>query len=233
MSDFDRYSATYDDVLNAGLSVTGEDKEYFAAARVRWTARQLESLAAATYTVLDFGCGTGGTVPLLARELGARRVVGVDVSRASIDSARRAYGSDRLQFALTEELPSADRFDVIYVNGVLHHVAASNQSSMLSTIAGSLHPGGVLALWENNPYNPGTRWVMKRLPFDRDAVMLKPSRTRRLVAEAGLRVLSTQYAFFFPRMLSMLRPVESHLRSVPLGGQYLVLAERPRLKASA
>ena len=87
-------------------------------------------------------------------------------------------------------------------------------------------PGGLLALWENNPFNPGTRWVMKRLPFDRDAVLLAPSETSWLLRSSGFDVIEIRHHFFFPRALAMLRPVERVLRRVPLGGQYVVLAQR-------
>ena len=226
-SQFDQYSSNYDDVLNEGLRVTGEDKDYFAISRVRWTARQLEALGASTLTVLDFGCGTGATVPILARELHAAQVTGVDDSQASIEQARRSVSSSAIGFALTSEFTARDAFDVVYVNGVFHHVPASEQPRALASIHSALRPGGVLALWENNPYNPGTRWVMRRLPFDRDAVMLRPSLMRRLVEQAGLTVLATDYCFFFPRPLARLRPLEPALRSVPFGGQYVVFARRP------
>jgi SAM-dependent methyltransferase len=226
---FDRYSTNYDDVLNAGLRVTGDDKDYFAAARVRWTARQLAALGAAARTVLDFGCGTGATAPILARELRAARVIGVDESRASIDEARRLHASDVCSFVHAAQSIEDATCDVAYVNGVLHHVASLDQPRVLATIRAALRPGGMLALWENNPANPGTRWVMRRLPFDRDAVMLWPSRTRRLVERASFSVVAIDYCFFFPRPLAALRVLEPSLRSVPLGGQYVVFARRPDL----
>ena len=94
-------------------------------------------------------------------------------------------------------------------------------------IAGSLRPGGFAALWENNPWNPGTRWVMRRIPFDRDAQMLFPSALRRLARAAGLQVLHTRFAFIFPRMLSLLRPLERLLSPLPLGGQYVAWCRKP------
>ncbi len=47
-SQFNQSSSNYDDVLNEGLRVTGEDKDYFATARVRWTARRLAEFGTAT-----------------------------------------------------------------------------------------------------------------------------------------------------------------------------------------
>ncbi len=135
-------------------------------------------------------------------------MTGVDDSQASIEEARRSTSSSAINFALASEFAARDAFDVVYVNGVFHHVPATEQPGALAAMVSALRPGGVLALWENNPYNPGTRWVMRRLPFDRDAVMLRPSLTRRLVEEAGLTVLATDYCFFFPRPLASIRPLE-------------------------
>jgi hypothetical protein len=90
-----------------------------------------------------------------------------------------------------------------------------------------LRPGGFFALWENNPWNPGTRWIMRRIPFDRDAIPLPPPEARRLVSSAGFAVLGTRYCFYFPRALRALRPLERLGHGVPLGAQYCVLARKP------
>ena len=34
----------------------------------------------------------------------------------------------------------------------------------------SLRPGGYFSLWENKPWNPGTRFAMHRCAFDQDGV---------------------------------------------------------------
>jgi hypothetical protein len=68
---------------------------------------------------------------------------------------------------------------------------------------------------------------MSRIPFDRDAICLSPIEARRRLRAAGFQVLQTRYLFFFPRKLSLLRPVERHLARLQLGAQYVVLARRP------
>ena len=90
-----------------------------------------------------------------------------------------------------------------------------------------LRPGGLFALWENNPWNPGTRYVMSRIPFDRDAVPLAPPEARRLVRACGFEVLRTDFLFLFPRALRLMRPLEARLSRLPLGAQYQVLCRRP------
>ena len=56
---FDAYAADYDEALNRGLSLSGESKQYFARARIQWTASRLADIGHHTLRVLDYGCGTG------------------------------------------------------------------------------------------------------------------------------------------------------------------------------
>jgi hypothetical protein len=91
----------------------------------------------------------------------------------------------------------------------------------------SLRPGGLFAFFENNPWNPGTRYTMSRNPFDSDAVMLSPPEARGLLKSGGFETLRTETLFYFPRALGFLRPLEPALARLPLGGQYLVLCRKP------
>jgi hypothetical protein len=69
---------------------------------------------------------------------------------------------------------------------------------------------------------------MRRVAFDRDAILLSPPAARRLLRLAGFEVLRTDHLFIFPRALSALRPLERLVSRLPLGGQYEVLARRAR-----
>jgi SAM-dependent methyltransferase len=225
-SQFDAYAADYDAALNRGLSLSGESKEYFATERVKWVGQCLAGLRARPARVLDFGCGTGGTCPVLLRLLGADRVVGVDASRDSLSEAQRVHTDSRLQFAKIDELGSSGPFDLAYCNGVFHHVQPSERLAVLAGIRRSLVDGGYFAFWENNPWNPGTRLVMSRIPFDRDAKLISPPLARRLLGQAGFGVLRTDFLFFFPRLLAALRPLEAAISRIPAGAQYLVLCQK-------
>jgi trans-aconitate methyltransferase len=208
------------------LSLSGESKEYFATERVKWVSRCLTDLGSRPSRVLDFGCGTGGTCPELLRQLGADRVVGVDASIDSLSAARRVHADSRLEFRKIEELGSSVPFDLVYCNGVFHHVQPSERPTVLAGIRRSLVDGGYFAFWENNPWNPGTRLVMSRIPFDRDARLISPPHARNLLARAGFHVLRTDFLFFFPRLLAALRPLEITLAHIPAGAQYLVLCQK-------
>jgi SAM-dependent methyltransferase len=224
---FDQYASTYDAVLAKGISVSGEDKNYFARRRIEWLRGRLNPIDLPLAAAMEFGCGTGSNVPFLIELLGAGSVLGVDVSTKSLEFARKAFGSGRAQFLqLSEYEPSCD-MDLAFCNGVFHHIAATERSTWLSYIFRSLRPGGVFALWENNPWNPGTRYVMRRIAFDRDAKVLSPPETRRLMKAAGFQIVRTDFLFIFPRPLAWFRTFEPHLAWWPLGAQYQILARKP------
>ena len=225
-SGFDDYAGNYDSALNEGLSLSGESKEYFAHERVRWLAARLSDLGVQPSHVLDYGCGTGGTSLELLEQLNPRMVVGVDASHASLDVARQVHAAPRLQFKTTSELEPSGQFELAYCNGVFHHVEPGQRLAAAGYVHRSLSTGGYFSFWENNPWNPGTRLVMRRIPFDRDAKLLSPRQARDLLTRAGFEVLRTDFLFLFPRALSALRPLEARLARIPAGAQYMVLCRK-------
>jgi trans-aconitate methyltransferase len=223
---FDTYAGAYDEALDRGLSLSGESKEHFARRRIEWLASRLLQCGHQASQVLDYGCGTGDSTPLLAQRLSAASVTGVDLSEESIVLARRRHGGTKAEFSTIRELTPAARFDVAYCNGVFHHIEPDDRPAALAYIRRSLACGGYFAFWENNPWNPGTQLVMRRIPFDRDAKRISASRARRLLEAAGFDIIVTDFLFLFPRLLALLRPIETKLTRVPAGAQYLVLCRK-------
>jgi len=127
---------------------------------------------------------------------------------------------------LKNHQPAAD-FDLAFCNGVFHHIPLSERADAVNHVLRSLKPGGIFALWENNPWNPGTRYVMSKIPFDRDAITLAPPNARKLLHDGGFEILQTDFQFFFPRPLCWFRGLEPLLAKIPLGAQYQVLARKP------
>ncbi|MGZ4789283.1 MAG: class I SAM-dependent methyltransferase [Terriglobales bacterium] len=224
--EFDRYARTYDRDLANALSVTGESKDYYAQARVDWLAMCLVQLNIRVERVLDFGCGIGSNSPILSRALHPNIVLGVDISKESIEEAEADYGSETLRFMQLEEFRPDGSYDLAFANGVFHHIEPKERAAALTTIREALRPRGFFALWENNPWNPGTKYVMSRCVFDKGAITISISAARKMLREAGFEVLRTDSLFYFPRSLRLLRPLEKCLRGLPLGGQYLVLARK-------
>ena len=226
-AEFDDFAADYDAQLNKGLSLTGESKEFFAEGRMRWVRRRLTALGFDPRSALDFGCGTGSSTPYFFDLLDVERVIGVDPSADSLGIARATHADRPAEFVEPDGFTAAGAIDLAFCNGVFHHIPVADRPAALHLVFDALRPGGLFAFWENNAWNPATRYLMSRVPFDRDAILLFPHGARRLLREAGFDVLGTDYLFIFPGPLAPLRPLEPWLCKLPLGGQYLLLGRKP------
>lgn len=232
-STFDSAAIAYEQQLQLGLSLSGEAAEYFVQGRLAMFASMLaEFNVAAPSSILDFGCGVGNAAKPILENYPSATLTGLDCSSESLAVAERKHASlpsiaDRVRWVNSNSELEPMSFDAAYTSGVFHHIDPSQRQAELSKIYDALRPGAIFALFENNPWNPGTRWVMSRIPFDRDAICLSPIETRRRLADAGFKILTTRYLFFFPRLLSWMRKCEGSLSRFALGAQYVVLAQRP------
>jgi SAM-dependent methyltransferase len=226
--DFDMHADSYDMDLSKALFVTGEDKDYFARGRIQWLSRYFQKHEHRPVRVMDYGCGTGSATPYLFDLPGVEELIGIDVSSKSLDVANRKYGSSRVLFLLFNQYKPGEEIDLVFSNGAFHHIPLNERASALDYIFRALRPGGLFAFWENNPWNPGTRYVMNRCPFDEDAVPISSWETHRLLTNTGFEIITTDYLFIFPKMFSWLRGIEPFVARLPLGGQYQVLCRKPR-----
>jgi SAM-dependent methyltransferase len=223
---FDAHSHDYEQMLDRGLSVSGENARYFARERVRWLGRCLAQLGERPASVLDFGCGRGSSIPLFLEVLGASQVTGIDASAGLLAAARADSPLGRIRFVERDRFEPDGTVDLVFCNGVFHHVPVGQRAEEVRLLFRALRPGGLLALWENNPWNPAAHYVMRRIPFDRGAAMLSPRAARRMVRDHGFRVLRSDHLFIFPRLLKWLRPLERLVSRVPLGAQYQILCRK-------
>jgi len=223
---FDDYAQHYDDALNRGLAATGEAKDYFARGRIRWISRCLQELSEQPKLLMDFGCGDGSTSEFLLAVNQECSVIGVDTSEKSLELATRNFGSQRASFQSIAHYEPKGELDLAYCSGVFHHIPVAERASAVEYVFRSLRPGGLFSFWENNPWNPGTRYVMSRIEFDRDAITLLPPQAGSLLQGGGFTILRRDSLFYFPKSLKWLRWIEPHLIRLPLGGQYHVLCRK-------
>lgn len=229
---FDHFASSYETALQAGLSLSGESSDYFADLRVRCLRQRLEKLKTPIHRLLDFGCGVGATTKFFLDQFQLEEMVGIDPSSASIEIAKKneadRNSDEHCQVKyqnLAEFLPD-EQFDMVYCNGVFHHIDLLDRYNAMMMIYQSLRPGGIFAFWENNPYSLPARYVMSRISFDADAVMVWPLTARQMMRNVGFRVLLTDYRFVFPRLIRWMRWSENLICKLPLGAQYLVLCTK-------
>lgn len=221
--DFDDYSDRYDELLHESTKLYAEDSEYFAKYKVE---RVREATTQSVRRILEYGCGTGRNIAHLSAAFPKAEVVGSDVSAESLKIAAR--DNPEARFLLEDDASEMGSFDLIFVASVFHHIPPTERPGVMQKLATRLVPGGMIHVFEHNPFNPVTRRIVDNCPFDADAVLLKPAELRGLFKSAGVELQRQTYCLFVPPRLSWFLPLEKVLGWLPLGGQYWVSAGRSR-----
>ncbi|MBL8743502.1 MAG: class I SAM-dependent methyltransferase [Myxococcales bacterium] len=162
-------------------------KDHDVSQNIDALLRHIES--APPLDILDLGCGPGRD--LLAFKALGHRVVGLDGSaafvkmataRANPDAPRRVdvevWHQDFLKLALP---PS--RFDGLFANASLFHVATQELPRVLRDLHGTLKPSGVL--FSSNPRGPD----VEGMQGDRYGAYLTLPTWRAYLTEAGFEEL--------------------------------------------
>nr|WP_254940352.1 methyltransferase domain-containing protein [Cyanobium sp. Morenito 9A2] len=143
-------------------------KEDFVHALVRWSG--LDRLPAGS-TLLDVGCGIGGSARILARDYGFQ-VLGISISSGQIERARALTPPGlscrfACMDALALDLPSAS-FDAVWSVEAGPHMA--DKQRYADELLRMVRPGGRLAVadWnrrdpERQPTTALERWVLRQL----------------------------------------------------------------------
>lgn len=114
----------------------------------RATKRRLRALLARVpqARVLDAGCGTGE----FAHLFDPARYLGVDVHPGYVTFARRLNPRHRFECAdLVRWGGAGEPFDLVLVNGVLHHLDDDTARALLGSVLAQARPGATLAVIED------------------------------------------------------------------------------------
>ncbi len=89
-AEFDEFARKYETTMERPCAVSGESPDFYAVERMRWCRRRLRHWLPAD-TVLDFGCGIGGSTRYFFDILGCKSVIAVDPSVESLQVAKERY----------------------------------------------------------------------------------------------------------------------------------------------
>lgn len=143
-------------------------------------ARLLDEQLPLGARILDAGCGTG-QLSLFLSILG-RRVVGIDLSHASLSKGQRfkqrfGLGARFAQMDLFRPALREEAFDYVFTNGVLHHTA--DAPGGFRSLLRLLKPGGIVVVGLYNTYG--------RLPLRLRKLVFRLTGNRALWLDGILR----------------------------------------------
>jgi ubiquinone/menaquinone biosynthesis C-methylase UbiE len=223
--DFDGFADNYRQIHNEGIKISGAESDYFSEQKIEEVRRNEEGNSP---QILDLGCGDGNSAAFFRKHFDKCTYFGLDTSKASV-SVANGRRSEAASFVHYDGLnvPFADNtFDIVFIACVLHHVEPQQHENILSDVKRVLKPGGRLYIFEHNPFNPVTRRIVNKCPFDEDAILLTSNLTRSILQKVSFRKVEIAYTIFFPRhrIFQSLLPIERFLTWLPLGGQYYARA---------
>jgi SAM-dependent methyltransferase len=227
VAEFDKFAEEYLATHTSNLAVTGESPDYFARYKIVEIARRLRSLGVAPKRVLDFGCGIGNSAPHLREAFPQAQITGVDVSEKSLAVARARFGgaAEFVAYDPNSAPPGpSEGYDLIFSACVFHHIEAAEHEAIFRRLHERLAPSGVMTIFEHNPVNPVSRYIVATCPFDENAVLIPAGELARRQKQAGFSRVAVTYTGFFPGPLKALRPLEPLMAKVPIGAQYYTLA---------
>lgn len=234
-AEFDSYAQGYAAGMdNPAKRLLGDSADDFIAVKLHWLLRTFPGLRSAgpAYRVLDYGCGTG-TLLRLMREAGLHAgLAGCDISGEMLEEGARCWPAHLPRPELLPQdgaaVPFGDgNFDLVIISAVLHHVPLADREAVFAALRHSLRPNGQVVVFEHNPLNPVTRYVVAHTLIDQNAILLRARETQERLQWAQFENVRTSYLMFFPPRMRSLAACEAMLGWLPLGAQYVTTALRP------
>lgn len=142
---------------------------------------------------LDFGCGTGEISTQLAL-LGARQVIGVDVTLELLDATRKRSELDRVADRVTLQCGDICELeprpvDIVLAYAVLHHVP-DRLEEVMASLRRWLKPGGTFICVEPISYFKWLQWLRQHSGIPQEP--LDPG--ERELTESDLRLIEYDFA---------------------------------------
>ena len=226
-SDFDSLTEDYERQINAAISFGGNEHQFYIDVKRDHLLRLSQAALGPTTAldVLDLGCGIGGYHAGL--EGCFRQLHGAEISERSIEVAKSAHPWVHYAHIDSARLPYEDaRFDMVFAICVMHHVPPADWDGFVSEMHRVLKSGGIGLIFEHNPYNPATQYIVRSCEIDKDAVLLKPAKLRRMFKKASFKEVNTRTLLSVPPKGTILSKLDTVFGYLPFGAQYYLTARK-------
>lgn len=223
-SEFDKYADAYRSTHAKNIKISGEEPEYFSEYKIAEVAKQSqEHHMALDVNILDFGCGVGSSYPFFRKYFPHAQLTGLDVSEKSLSIAKERFGDGSWIHFDGNRFPFDDgTFDIAFVACVFHHIPPDLHIQVLLELRRVLRKGGMLFIFEHNPWNPLTLHAVNTCEFDENAILLSSRELRTKLLAANFGDLTLRFHVFIPGQLKSIRRLEHYLYWCPAGAQYSI-----------
>lgn len=142
-------------------------------------------------TVVDLGCGDGYFTAAIARQIGAGRVIGVDLDAAMLSQAQAACaGLTNCDWLLGDAMELSRMLDkpvdYVLIANTFHGVP--DKTALACEIAAALKPGGHFAIVNWHPLPREATPVLGQPRGPRTELRLSVAQTQQAVEPAGFRL---------------------------------------------
>ena len=226
--EFDGYAQDYQRMLQEARASSSVN-DYFSRYKVRDLRGITDSLGVTASTILDFGSGIGKSIPHFREYFPGSKLFCADVSGLSLEISGASWPGKEIYCLIGEEgIPLDDSsIDVAFSACVFHHISRAQHLRWLRELHRIVRIGGLLVIFEHNPWNPLTRRVVNRCELDRNAVLLPAPALAQAMRSAGWRDVRQDFRLFFPPSLLALSYLERLIHWLPVGAQYSVTGIKP------
>ena len=216
---FDNYADNYSEHINKSFGSLENNLDYY---HIKKSEILKMELGYQPKKILDLGCGVGTMLKLLSKQFPDSIFYAQDESPKSMDYIKKNHPNVNCLSNLNTE----EKFDLIFLSNVIHHVKSSERDDLFKKIHSLLNPEGKLFIFEHNPYNPLTLKLVANCEFDADAELIKKKDLIKICKRNNLKIFKSGYIHFFPSKLGFLFKIENYLKWLFLGAQYFCIFQK-------
>lgn len=224
MVDFNETKNNYKSQIEKVIAFSGQGLDFFTQIKAECLRCIFEFHGLHQLKILDVGSGHGYIHKYLL-DFGCE-INGIEVAKEVLPLAKKLNPRADYSYFDGHSIPfKKSNFDVVIAISVMHHVKPDNWQNLVNEMRRVLKPGGIIVIFEHNPWNPITRYIVANNSIDEDAILLKPNITQKLLRKSGFLNIKTRYIIFTPFSGSFFRFLDNILRRLPLGAQYYTIGK--------
>lgn len=225
--DFNNFQNNYEKELERAIAFSGQDVNFFTQVKanllIKLASKYLGEIS--EKKIIDIGCGIGLTNKILAPHF--KNLFAVDIAKDLIEKAKSQNPTIQYFHYDGHVLPFPDgKFDLAFTICVMHCLPVHEWTHYIKEISRTVKKGGFLVVFEHNPLNPLTRYVVNRCSLSVGANLVLPSKLKKTFLDCELTPIEKKYFLIFPWEFKWLKNFEKLVSFIPFGAQYFMVGKK-------